>query len=130
MRGSALAHGCDRGGRVLLPLPKVAAVWTGLRVLHEAREAEQRCEAPPRAQRAHARARCGEARRSRAGPLHEQRERRQDGEAAHGEEGVRGARGEHLGVRLHGGSVRARAGARARVRVRVRVTRGRLHGEG
>ena len=47
MRGSALAHGCDRGGRVLLPLPKVAAAWTGLRVLHEACEAEQRCEAPP-----------------------------------------------------------------------------------
>ena len=47
MRGSALAHGCGRGGRVVLPLPRVAAVSTGSRVLHEACEAEQRCEAPP-----------------------------------------------------------------------------------
>ena len=29
---SALAHGCGRGGRVALPLPRAAAVWTGLRV--------------------------------------------------------------------------------------------------
>ena len=32
-RGSALAHGCGRGGRVVLPLPRAAAVSTGLRVL-------------------------------------------------------------------------------------------------
>ena len=32
-RGSALAQGCDRGGRVALPLAKAAAVSTGLRVL-------------------------------------------------------------------------------------------------
>ena len=32
-RGSALAHGCGRGGRVVLPLPTQAAVSTGLRVL-------------------------------------------------------------------------------------------------
>jgi hypothetical protein len=31
-RGSALAHGCDRGGRVVLPLARAAAVSTGLRV--------------------------------------------------------------------------------------------------
>ena len=34
-RGSALAHGCGRGGRVVLPLPRAAAVSTGLSV-HEA----------------------------------------------------------------------------------------------
>ena len=32
-RGSALAQGCDRSGRVVLPLARAAAVWTGLRVL-------------------------------------------------------------------------------------------------
>ena len=32
--GSALAHGCGRGGRAVLPLPRAAAVSTGLRV-HE-----------------------------------------------------------------------------------------------
>ena len=32
-RGSALAQGCDRGGRVALPLARAAAVSTGLRVL-------------------------------------------------------------------------------------------------
>ena len=32
-RGSTLAQGCDRGGRVALPLTKAAAVSTGLRVL-------------------------------------------------------------------------------------------------
>ena len=31
-RGSALAHGCDRCGRVVLPLARAAAVSTGLRV--------------------------------------------------------------------------------------------------
>ena len=31
-RGSALAHGCGRGGRVVLPLARAAAVSTGLRV--------------------------------------------------------------------------------------------------
>ena len=31
-RGSALAHGCGRGGRVVLPLPRAAAISTGLRV--------------------------------------------------------------------------------------------------
>ena len=31
-RASALAHGCGRGGRVLLPLARAAAVSTGLRV--------------------------------------------------------------------------------------------------
>ena len=30
-RGSALAHGCDRCGRVVLPLARAAAVSTGLR---------------------------------------------------------------------------------------------------
>ena len=32
-RGSALAQGCDRSGRVVLPLARAAAVWTGVRVL-------------------------------------------------------------------------------------------------
>ena len=32
MRGSALAHGCDRDGRAVLPLPRAAAVSAGLRV--------------------------------------------------------------------------------------------------
>ena len=31
-RASALAHGCGRGGRVVLPLARAAAVSTGLRV--------------------------------------------------------------------------------------------------
>ena len=31
-RGSALARGCERGGRVVLPLARAAAVSTGLRV--------------------------------------------------------------------------------------------------
>ena len=31
-RGSALAHGCGRGGRVVLPLARAAAVSTGLMV--------------------------------------------------------------------------------------------------
>ena len=31
-RGSALARGCGRGGRVVLPLARAAAVSTGLRV--------------------------------------------------------------------------------------------------
>ena len=34
-RGSTLAHGCGRGGRVVLPLPRAAAVSTGLRVQPE-----------------------------------------------------------------------------------------------
>ena len=38
-RGSALAHGCDRCGRVVLPLARAAAVSTGLRV-PEAEEAD------------------------------------------------------------------------------------------
>ena len=32
-RGSVLTHGCDRSGRVALPLARAAAVWTGVRVL-------------------------------------------------------------------------------------------------
>ena len=32
-RGSALAHGCGRGGRVVLPLARAAVISTGLRVL-------------------------------------------------------------------------------------------------
>ena len=32
-RGSTLAHGCDREGSGALPLPRAAAVSTGLRVL-------------------------------------------------------------------------------------------------
>ena len=32
MRGSALAHDCDRDGRVVLPLARAAALSTGLRV--------------------------------------------------------------------------------------------------
>ena len=39
-RGSALAHGCVRSGRGALPLPRVAAVSTRLRVL--ARRARRR----------------------------------------------------------------------------------------
>ena len=35
MRGGALARGCGRGGRVVLPLARAAAVSTGLRVPHE-----------------------------------------------------------------------------------------------
>ena len=31
-RGSALCHDCDTGGRGVLPLPRAAAVSTGLRV--------------------------------------------------------------------------------------------------
>ena len=31
-RGSALAHGCGRGGRVVLPLARAAVISTGLRV--------------------------------------------------------------------------------------------------
>jgi hypothetical protein len=31
-RGSALAHGCGRGGRMVLPLARAAAVSTGLRL--------------------------------------------------------------------------------------------------
>ena len=68
MRGSALAHGCGRGGRVVLPLARAAAVWTGLRVLvlegaarveDDEREAgqlqrvEQRREESVHARRAH-----------------------------------------------------------------------------
>ena len=34
-RGSALAHGCGRDGRGVLPLARPAAVWTGVRVLDE-----------------------------------------------------------------------------------------------
>ena len=34
-RGGALAPGCGRGGRVVLPLPRAAAVSTGLRVQPE-----------------------------------------------------------------------------------------------
>ena len=34
-RGSALAHGCGRGGRVALPLAKAAAVSTRLRIRAE-----------------------------------------------------------------------------------------------
>jgi hypothetical protein len=30
-RGSALAHGCGRGGRAALPLPRAAAVSAGVR---------------------------------------------------------------------------------------------------
>ena len=29
MKGGALAHGCGREGRVVLPPPRAAAVWTG-----------------------------------------------------------------------------------------------------
>ena len=36
-RGSALAHGCGMGGRVVLPLARAAAVSTGLRVPGEHR---------------------------------------------------------------------------------------------
>ena len=36
MRGSALARGCDRDGRVVLPLARQVAVWTGLRVRADA----------------------------------------------------------------------------------------------
>ena len=32
-RGSAPAHGCGRGGRVVLPLARAAVISTGLRVL-------------------------------------------------------------------------------------------------
>ena len=32
-RGSVLAQGCNRSGRVVLPLARAAAVWTGVRVL-------------------------------------------------------------------------------------------------
>ena len=32
-RGSTLAQGCDRGGRVVLPLARAAGVSIGLRVL-------------------------------------------------------------------------------------------------
>ena len=38
IRRGTLGHGCGRGGHVLLPLARAAAVSTGLRVLHEARE--------------------------------------------------------------------------------------------
>ena len=31
-RGSALAHGCGRGGREVLPLVRAAVISTGLRV--------------------------------------------------------------------------------------------------
>ena len=37
-RGSALAHGCGRSGRAVLPLVRAAAVSTGLRV--QLRQAE------------------------------------------------------------------------------------------
>ena len=42
-RGSALAHGCGRGGRVVLPLARAAAVSTGLRgrAGHDAHEEEE-----------------------------------------------------------------------------------------
>ena len=42
-RGSALAHGCARDGRVVLPLARAAAVSTGLRVRagHDAHEEEE-----------------------------------------------------------------------------------------
>ena len=53
-RGSALALGCGRGGRVVLPLPRAAAVSTGLRVLELAWRAT-RC-APHGARLHHARA--------------------------------------------------------------------------
>ena len=32
VKWAALAHGCGRGGRVVLPLPRAAAVSTGWRV--------------------------------------------------------------------------------------------------
>ena len=32
VKWAALAHGCGRGGRVVLPLPRAAAVSTGLGV--------------------------------------------------------------------------------------------------
>ena len=38
-RGSALAHGCGRGGRAVLPLPRAAAVSAGLRVRDDAAHA-------------------------------------------------------------------------------------------
>ena len=38
-RGSALAHGCDRSGRVVLPPARAAAVSTGLRLQAEAHRA-------------------------------------------------------------------------------------------
>ena len=39
-RGSALARGCGRGGRVALPLARAAAVSTGSRVLDIVRRLE------------------------------------------------------------------------------------------
>ena len=68
MRGGALTRGCGMGGRVVLPLARAAAVWTGLRVLvlegaarveDDEREAgklqrvEQRSEERVHARRAH-----------------------------------------------------------------------------
>ena len=50
MRGSALAHGCDRGGRVVLPLARAAAVSTRLKVrgrrvgAHAAQQLDHLCE--------------------------------------------------------------------------------------
>ena len=42
-RGNALAHGCGRDGRAVLPLPTAAAVSTGLRVqLDQGVEGRQR----------------------------------------------------------------------------------------
>ena len=42
MKWAALAHGCGRGGRVVLPLARAAAVSTGLRVLVEAGRGRRR----------------------------------------------------------------------------------------
>ena len=42
-KGSALAHGCGRGGRGVLPLARAAAVSTGLRVRRAAQRLEQLC---------------------------------------------------------------------------------------
>ena len=46
MRGSALARGCGRGGRVVLPLARAAAVSAGLRVLVRRKKtiSEGRCD--------------------------------------------------------------------------------------
>ena len=47
MRGSALAHGCDRDGRVVLPLARAAAVSTGWSVRVRRVDARCLCEAQP-----------------------------------------------------------------------------------
>ena len=53
-RGSALAHGCGRSGRVVLPLPRAAAVSTGLRVREGLLRADVRERQPDGATALHA----------------------------------------------------------------------------